>query len=364
MKNNNASPDNQLNQTPDHSARQAKRTAIRKDASPVERTADAGYQKLPFQYRPKVSRDQRDPIAYDSHLHPSMKRFAEFLTLRFDAPRTRHSYYRQIGLVEKFCQCDPSFITEEQFRDYVLHVKTKKLWKPKTIRQSAAAARLFFIEMLGHEEWKVFSQIRTKDHEILPAVLTRDEVKRLLKHIRLRRYRIPIKLIYCCGLRLSECLALTVHDICKDEGKLWIRSGKGGKDRMVPIAQAMIEDLRRYWAFHRHPLLIFPTAGRGDSDLDKTAARMHTADRPIPISSLQRLMVAARKELGIEKCTVHTLRHSFATHLVEAGGSLHTVQALLGHAHINTTMICLHLTHRSEQDSRDLVEKICRDLPR
>jgi site-specific recombinase XerD len=126
----------------------------------------------------------------------------------------------------------------------------------------------------------------------------------------------------------------------------------------------MIEDLRRYWAFHRHPLLIFPTAGRGDSDLDKTAARMHTADRPIPISSLQRLMVAARKELGIEKCTVHTLRHSFATHLVEAGGSLHTVQALLGHAHINTTMIYLHLTHRSEQDSRDLVEKICRDLPR
>jgi site-specific recombinase XerD len=360
MKNNNANPDNQPNQNPDHSARQAKRSG----AASSERTADAGYKKLPLQYRPKVSRDQRDPIDYDSHLYPSMKNFAEFLTLRFDAPRTRHSYYRQIGLVEKFCQCDPASVTEGQFRDYILHVKTRKLWKPKTIRQSAAAARLFFIEMLGHEEWKVFSQIRTKDHETLPAVLTRSEVIRLLKHIRLRRYRIPIKLIYCCGLRLSECLALTVHDICKDEGKLWIRGGKGGKDRMVPIAQTMIEDLRRYWAFHRHPLLIFPTAGRGDSDLDKTAARMYAADRPIPISSLQRLMVVARKELGIEKCTVHTLRHSFATHLVEDGASLHTVQALLGHAHIDTTMIYLHLTHRSEQDSRALVEKICRELPR
>jgi site-specific recombinase XerD len=75
-------------------------------------------------------------------------------------------------------------------------------------------------------------------------------------------------------------------------------------------------------------------------------------------------MVEARKELGIRDCTVHTLRHSFATHLVEAGASLHTVKALLGHKNINTTMVYLHLTHRSEQDSRALVEIICRDLPR
>lgn len=134
MKNNNTSPDNQPNQTSDHAARQAKRTAKRTGVTPAERTADAGYQKLPRQYRPKVSRDQRDPIAYDSHPHPSMKRFAEFLTLRFDAPRTRHSYYRQIGLVGKFCQCDPASLSEERFRDYILHVKTHKLWKPKTIR--------------------------------------------------------------------------------------------------------------------------------------------------------------------------------------------------------------------------------------
>ena len=84
----------------------------------------------------------------------------------------------------------------------------------------------------------------------------------------------------------------------------------------------------------------------------------------MPISSLQRLMIEARKEQGIEKCTVHTLRHSFATHLVEAGASLHTVQGLLGHKNINTTMIYLHLTHHSEQNSRELVEQLCRDLPR
>ena len=352
----NTYPDNLLKQTPNAAACQAE--------IPDERTSEAGYQKLPLKFRPKAGRAQRDPSDHDSHPFPSMKQFAEFLVLRFDTSRTRHSYYRQLRLVHQFCACDPAFITEELYRNYILHVKLRKHWKPKTIRQAAAAARLFFIEMIGHTEWKVFSQIRTKDLEELPAVVTRDQIKQLLSHIRLRRYRTPIKLIYCCGLRLSECLSLTLHDIIAKEGKLWIRGGKGGKDRMVPIAQTMIEDLRRYWAFHRHPLLIFPNTGRGDHDLKHVAARMKQAERPMPISSLQRLMVQARKELGIEKCTIHTLRHSFATHLVEAGASIHTVKALLGHKSINTTMIYLHLTHRSEQDSRELVEKLCQNLPR
>ena len=88
------------------------------------------------------------------------------------------------------------------------------------------------------------------------------------------------------------------------------------------------------------------------------------ATTPMPVSSLQRLIVVARQELGLPEATIHTLRHSFATHLVEAGASLHTVQALLGHRHVNTTMVYLHLTHRSQQDCRTLVEKLCSDLPR
>jgi integrase/recombinase XerD len=332
--------------------------------SPSSKSTAAGYQKLPVKYRPKAGRSQRDPIDYDSHPYPSMKRFAELLVLRFNTPRTRHSYYRQMRLVHEFCATDPADITEQQFRDYVLHIKTKKLWKPKTIRQAAAGAKLFFVEMMGREDWTVFSQIRTKDLEELPAVLSRPQIIALLNHINLRRYRIPIKLIYCCGLRLAECLSLTIEDILGDEGKLWVRGAKGGKDRMVPIAKTMVEDLRRYWAIHRHPLLLFPCVGRGPCTPDKVAARMHRATSPMPVSSLQRLMVVAREELGIAAATPHTLRHSFATHLVEAGASLHTVQALLGHKQINTTMVYLHLTHRSEQDSLALVEKLSEELPR
>ncbi len=314
--------------------------------------------------RPRAGRTLRDPLDYEHHPYPSMKRFAEFLALRYDTPRTRHSYYRDLRLIAEHCEADPAALTEEQLRDYILHVKTVRLWKPKTIRQSAASARLFFVEMLGHDDWKVFSQIRTKDHDELPVVLTRDQVHSLLAHVRLRRYRIPLKLIYCCGLRLSECLSLTVDDISGDERKLWVRGGKGGKDRMVPLASTMVEDLRRYWWVHRNKLLLFPNVGRGACKPDKVAGRMCEATRPMPVCSLQRLLRVARDELNLPGATPHTLRHSFATHLVESGASLHTVQALLGHKQINTTMVYLHLTHRSGEDSLRLVEELCRDLPR
>lgn len=267
-------------------------------------------------------------------------------------------------LLHEYHGTAPALLGEEALRDYRLHVKQIKKWKPKTIRQTLACARLFFVEMLGHNEWKVFSQVRTRDHDELPAVLTREQVTRLLGAIRLRRYRTPVKLIYCAGLRLSECLSLTVHDIFGEEGKLMVRGGKGGRDRMVPLAQEMVEDLRRYWAFHRHPLLLFPHAGRGSCTPDRLAERMHEATGPMPISSLQRLIVVARKELDLPHATVHTLRHSFATHLIESGASLHTVQALLGHRQIATTMVYLHVTHRSEQKSRALVEGLTRGLPR
>jgi integrase len=218
--------------------------------------------------------------------------------------------------------------------------------------------------MLGHSDWTVFSQVKTKDHDELPPVLTRDQVHKLLLHIRLRRYRIPVKLIYCCGLRLSECLSLTIHDVLGKEHKLWIRASKGNRDRMVPLPAALYEDLRRYWAFHRNPRLLFPNIGRGSNSPKEISKRMREAQSPMAISSIQQLMVAARKELKIPHGSAHTLRHSFATHMLEAGASLHTIQALLGHRQINTTMIYLHLTHQSSQDALRLMNGLCKDLPR
>ena len=212
------------------------------------------------------------------------------------------------------------------------HDKLKKGWKPKTIRQAVAATKMFFVELHDRTDWTLFSQIRTKDHDSLPAVLTRQQVHDLLDVIRLRRYRTPIKLIYCCGLRLSECLGLTIHDILGKENKLLIRNSKGHQDRVLPLPTAMYQELRRYWTFHRHPLLLFPNVGRGDNNPQALAKRMYSATSPMPCSSLQRLLILARKELNIPDASVHSLRHSFATHLLEAGAHLHTIQMLLGHA--------------------------------
>jgi site-specific recombinase XerD len=293
-----------------------------------------------------------------------MAQFAKALALRYDANRTRHAYYRHIRLLHQHFKADPATLTEEQLRDYFLFIKLKKQWKPKTIRQTLAATRMFFIDGQGHEDWSVFSQIRTKDHDSLPAVLTRQQVHDVLRLMRLRRYRTPLKLIYVCGLRLSECLGLTIHDIKGKENKLLIRHSKGHQDRVVPLPTAMYEELRRYWTFHKHALLLFPNVGRGDNNPQSLAQRMQRATSPMPCSSLQRLMVIARKQLNIPAASIHSLRHSFATNLLEAGAHLHTIQKLLGHKQITSTMVYLHLTHQTTSDALRLMDELCRSLPR
>jgi len=256
-----------------------------------------------------TARDYANPVDY-KHPYPSMAQFADLLALRYDANRTRHAYYRQLRLLQEHFHCDPSTITEAQLREYFLFVKLKKQWKPKSIRLALASAKVFFVELLGKPDWTLFSQIRAKDHDTLPAVLSRQQVQALLAHIRLRRYRTPLKLIYCCGLRLSECLGLTIHDIRGKENKLVIRQGKGGKDRVVPLPTPMYQELRRYWAFHQHPLLIFPNVGRGDHDPKSLAKRMRQATCPMPCSSLQRLLIASRKQLNIPAASVHSLSNA------------------------------------------------------
>jgi site-specific recombinase XerD len=246
----------------------------------------------------RSGRAYADPVTYD-HPWPSMERFARLLLLRYAALRTRHSYYRDLRLLHEYFGCDPATLREADITDYLIHVKMLKGWKPKTVRQPAAAARLFYVQMLSHATWKVFDQVRAKDHHYLPAVLTREQVRDLLRAIRLRRYRIPLKLIYCCGLRLSECLNLTVHDVLGTEHKLRVRSAKGGKDRVVPLAEEMLQDLRDYWKFHKHEVLLFPNVGRGDNDPALVAQRMHGATSPMPHNSLQRLLVEVRKQLRL-----------------------------------------------------------------
>jgi len=119
-------------------------------------------QPLSFHHRPDAGRRGPDPLTYQ-HRYASMAEYAKLLALRYNSSRTRQSYYRQLRLIMDHFNCDPASLTEYQLRDYFLHVKTIKQWRPKTIRQAAACARLFFVDQLGHEDWSVFSQIRARD---------------------------------------------------------------------------------------------------------------------------------------------------------------------------------------------------------
>lgn len=198
--------------------------------------------------------------------------------------------------------------------------------------------------MLGLE-FASLDQVKSRDLETLPAVLTVDEVARVISAVPLLRYRVPLLLIYASGLRVSECMNLTVDDIDGPGNRLFIRNGKGGKDRYTILSTAVYRELRRYWSVHKNRKWLFPAVGFGVRDSAGAAAHMRTATEAMDTNSLRnRLRAAAQCECVTKRVTCHILRHSFATHLAAAGVPLHQLQSYLGHAHIETTTLYAHLT--------------------
>ena len=272
-----------------------------------------------------------------------MQRFAEYLHLQDFRLLTMQGYYRHVGLIAAYYRRDPQELTEEQLRAYYVHVRCQKDWAPKSCRQSLAAAKHFYRVMLGRE-YASLDLIKARDRETLPVVLTLEELHRLFKQITLLRYRVPLLLIYASGLRVRECINLTVNDIDGPNNRLFIRAGKGGKDRYTILSTPIYHLLRAYWKQHRNPKWLFPAVGRGLSNSIAVAERMGKATERMDTNSLGSHLLKAVRKAGItKKVTCHTLRHSFATHLAAAGVPLHQLQAYLGHAQIETTTIYTHL---------------------
>jgi site-specific recombinase XerD len=177
-------------------------------------------------------------------------------------------------------------------------------------------------------------------------------VQALLAVVREPRFRTCLRLMYHCGLRVGETVAIEVRDLHGKETppRLHIRNGKGGKDRYVPVAPAMIQELRDWWIVHRHPKFLFPSPGRGWAD--RTLSLSQTMTRsiaPMSVSSVQMAYRLARAASGVNSAsTTHSLRHSYATHLLEEGVSLRQISQYLGHESLDTTAIYTHLTAISE----------------
>jgi integrase len=283
--------------------------------------------------------------------------FVECKSLR---GRSKAEYLRQVRkLAEHYPSRSLKQLTERQVFDYLIFRRDEQKLRPSTLNQAVVALRLFYQDFL-HKDWVLWQQFTIRRDYPLPIVLSRDETRRLLHGIRSGRFRAILTLIHHCGLRVGEAVRLRPSDIDSARGVIRIIDGKGGKNREVPIAPAMIERLRLFWRAHRNPHWLFPGVGRGWKDrCHSLAAAMAESTHPMSVSSVQNAMRMAVASCGLKKnATCHTLRHSFATHLLEGGVSIRQVSDYLGHSTLQSTLIYLHLTEVSETKGRAVQQRL------
>jgi len=255
----------------------------------------------------------------------------QLMVLRGLSVRTRESYLACVSGLAKYYGRSPEQIDSAQVQGYLLHLITERKLAYASVNQAACACRFFYGKVLGQTA-RAFEIPMAKTPKRLPQVLSREEVQRLFEHSPNLRARTLLMCTYAAGLRLSEVCTLRLSDIesAPDRMCIKVRQGKGAKDRYTLLSPLLLDTLRLYWRAERPREYLFPNKRR-TGPMDQTMA--------------QRFYHAARSAAGIERAGgIHTLRHSFATHLLESGVDLHTIQSLLGHGHISTTMRYLHLS--------------------
>jgi site-specific recombinase XerD len=299
--------------------------------------------------------------------YSSITKFQQFVELKDYRPPTKKEYVRYVRRCAEHFSCDPLTLTEDQLRAYFLFLRQEKHYSRSPMKAAKFSLRSFFVDCHKVSGWTVFSEVRIAEPTMLPVVLSRQEVASVLHAVREPRLRVCLELIYHCGLRVSEAVAVQVRDLHESRSehpRLHVRQGKGGHDRFVPMSPRMVERLRQWWRQHQHPLWLFPGPGinwrqRGHTSLEAAAK----ATPHLSVAGLQNTFRLARAQSGINSAaTLHTLRHSYATHLLEEGVSLRQISQYLGHASLDTTVIYTHLTSISEAKTRAALDTLHRQL--
>lgn len=255
------------------------------------------------------------------------------------------SYLRKVSLY--FDRC-PDNLTQEELKVYFLHLIETRSWSAVKI---ARCAIQFFYKHNLHREWVWVNLVQPPKVKKLPVVLSVEELESILNHTKKLSYRVYFLTTYSMGLRLSEALNLTVADIDSQRMQVHIRLGKGNKDRVVPLPPLTLQWLRIYWSTHRHPTFLFPAS--------TSYNRYPNTGRLMDKGSVQKAIKLIAKECGISKNVhIHTLRHSFATHLLEKGANLRMIQTLLGHASPVTTAIYTQITPLVTQNSAEKINEL------
>lgn len=265
--------------------------------------------------------------------------------------RTQEAYVRSVRkLAEHFGQA-PDSLTEKQVREYFLFLKNDRQFASATLKMAFYGIRFFYTQTVPRE-WATLAKFRVAREKRLPDVLTVDEVRRLIDAVRTPHNRAYLWTVYSLGLRLNEGLHLGVGDIDSGRMMVHIHRGKGAKDRYIPLPPKTLIMLRDYWRTHRNPKWLFPATGRSRNDGP-------TATEPMAEASVQGAMRRVVLELDFKKSvSIHTLRHSYATHLLEAGVSLRLIQQYLGHSSLQTTTVYLHLTSQGQEQARATIDRL------
>jgi integrase/recombinase XerD len=250
----------------------------------------------------------------------------------------------------------PDRIFEQELQHYFLHRKNVDGLAPASMRICYSGIRFFYQRVL-QRDWSTLSLMRAQTAHHLPAVLSLDEVRRVLQAATPLHNQVYFTTVYSLGLRLHEALCLQVSDIDGQRLQVHVHRGKGAKDRYVPLPAETLTLLRTYWKTHRHPAWLLPATGR-----DHTQGP--TAASPMSRSSVQGAFRTAKHRAGITKLgvAIHTLRHSYATHLLEAGVNPRLIQRYLGHTQLETTMVYLHLTHKGHEDAYERINALMQGL--
>ena len=243
------------------------------------------------------------------------------------ADRTIANYVFIIGRITRHFKCNPLDLTKEQIESYRLFLLREKELAPATVNLHLEALRTFF-RLMKPDAVPIGSFYRMKVPKHLPVVLSRTEVEKLIAAAKNLKHKVILMLLYSCGLRLNECIDLRPIHIESSRMKVRVVEGKGGKDRYTILPQRTLLTLREYFRQYRPNVWLIE--GKGGKQYGRR--------------SIAHVVARAVRKAGINKnVTPHTLRHSFATHLMEAGIALPVIQKLLGHANLKTTMIYLHV---------------------
>ena len=289
-----------------------------------------------------TSEQSRFEIQYQQHLTA--------LKLQGKADATIDSYARAVRRIAGHFGRSPDALSAEEFKRYFSGLVDSHSWS--TVKVDLHGLRFFFVHALKRE-WPWVDLIRPPVVRHLPDVLTSDEIARLILGTRERRYQTFWLLAYSTGLRLSEALYLQVCDIDAACQQVHVRDGKGKKDRFVFLPGLTLRGLRRLWREHRHPQWLFPGAPAGGVP----AAGVMDA------GSTQKAFARVVADCGIrKKVSIHSLRHAYATHLVEAGLNLRNVQLLLGHACPKTTVRYVHMTDACRDNGHASIEGLMDQL--